>query len=155
MSVSHQSQLDPSLTSLPLLDLINPATRVPNVDHISSRQKWPDRYEALEVTQPGTSKPKLRRWVSHPIPSLSGPWIPVLGGCIGFQSSNRGAAKMAFWQPGEKCSSVGGDAKCPVFPAEPNSPRIPASSVLYICILQSSEFSFYPSKEPRVEMNRH
>lgn len=67
MSVSHQSQLGPSLTSLPLLDLINPGTRVPNVDHIRGRQKWPDRYEVLEVTQPGTSKPKLlRRWVNDP-----------------------------------------------------------------------------------------
>lgn len=79
MSVSHQSQLDPSLTSLPLLDLINPATRVPNVDHIRSRQKWPERYEALEVTQPGTSKPKEAALKvdkpSSPSQGLrSGPW---------------------------------------------------------------------------------
>lgn len=102
MSVSHQSQLGPSLTSLPLLDLINPGTRVPNVDHIRSRQKWPDRYEALEVTQPGTSKPKLllRRWVNDPAHLRARD--PVHPAHAGFQSTFSGAAEMAFWQPGVK-----------------------------------------------------
>lgn len=61
---------------------------------------------------------------------------------------------MAFWQPGEKCSSVR-DAKCPVFPGERDLRRISAPSVLYVCILPSSEFSSYPSKEPRIELKRH
>lgn len=105
MSVSHQSQLGPGLTSLPLLDLINPGTRVPNVDHIRSRQKWPDRYEGLEVTQPGTSKLKLllllRRWVNDPAHLRARD--PVHPACAGFQSTLSGASEMAFWQPGVKC----------------------------------------------------